>query len=541
MSDRGGEPNEGRRPSLSELLRRFKHEIISDWERQVRALSVARDLSRPALLDHIPMLLDRIADLAEDPACSDVERATATRHALERLEEGFDLTEVVTELSLLRNAILRVWEREELDPNRQGDVRVLNQAVDQALAASVEQYTRARARTLRALDRISTAALEARTLDELLHRLLMVFLESTPAVDTAAILLCAGENLEVRAAIGLEADADPGLSVRIGEGFAGTIARERQPLHLRAATADRLVENEVIRMRNVRALYGVPLLQGDELIGVAHMGSLTAYSFSDEDRQLFSAMAARATACICQHMLHDLAEQALRMREELLAIVSHDLRNPLAAIDMAARLLGSKLADHPDHRIQKQIEIILRSSGRMARLIHDLLDVASIRAGRLSIDPKPERIWELLTDAIDMHQAAALEHGIALRLEEMKEPELRSNCDRERFSQVMANLLGNAIKFCRAGDQVTVLVDREGDEINFAIADTGPGIEPAELDRVFDPYWSANNHKSTGTGLGLAITKGIIEAHGGRIWVRSEVGRGTSFFFTLPIARSAGA
>ena len=229
---------------------------------------------------------------------------------MQRLDEGFDLTQVVAELSMLRDCILKLWEQSVLDPSRLIELRIVNQAIDRAVSASVERFTRARDRTLIALDRIANEALESRSLDELLQRLLQVFVDTTAAVDTAVILIREGDELRVRAARGVEAEAEREFTLRIGEGFAGKIAADRQPVSLQSAATDPLVKSAALRARGIRALYGVPLMDVGDVIGVAHMGSLTAHELSQQDKRLFAAMASRASAAIHQHMLRERADRA---------------------------------------------------------------------------------------------------------------------------------------------------------------------------------------------------------------------------------------
>jgi len=219
---------------------------------------------------------------------------------------------------VLRDCITRIWSEHE-EPRHVLEFRVLNQAIDRAVNASIERYTRARDRTLEALDRISNAALESPTLDDFLNRLLTVLVETTPAVETCTILLREGDRLRVRASIGLDHEVRDRVTQAIGEGFAGTIAATRQPLGLSNAADDPIIRRPAIRAAGIRALYGVPLANGDEVIAVAHMGSRTANTFSKQDKRLFAAMANRATTAIFQHLLREEADRAtaaLRERDQ---------------------------------------------------------------------------------------------------------------------------------------------------------------------------------------------------------------------------------
>lgn len=225
---------------------------------------------------------------------------------------------------------------------------------------------------------------------------------------------------------------------------------------------------------------------------------------------------------------------AVRSRDRVLAAVSHDLRNPLGTILSTSAMLLTRLGDDP--RWRRHLEIVHRSCVRMEHLIADLLDMASIGAGQLSLRTKPEPADHLVQEALDLHQPLAEEAGIALVQGACADGEL-VECDRQRVLQVFDNLIGNALKFCRAGDTVTLGCQRTEGGVCLSVEDTGPGIQPALLTHLFDPFWSGPG-STTGVGLGLFIVRGIVERHGGRIDVTSAPGHGTRFSFTLPIASS---
>ena len=174
----------------------------------------------------------------------------------------------------------------------------------------------------------------------------------------------------------------------------------------------------------------------------------------------------------------------------------------------------------------------------MEHLIADLLDMASIGAGRLSLETKPELADEVLREAVELHQPLAGEKDITLVQRDQAEGVFIEG-DRQRVMQVFANLIGNALKACRAGDAVTLACEPRDGAVRFSVEDTGPGIEPGLLEHLFDPYWSGPGAR-TGVGLGLYIARGIVERHGGHIDVESTVGRGTRFCFTIPMALDGG-
>jgi signal transduction histidine kinase len=227
------------------------------------------------------------------------------------------------------------------------------------------------------------------------------------------------------------------------------------------------------------------------------------------------------------------AKRAIAAREQLVAVVSHDLKSPLSTISMTTSgLLHELPAQQTD--VRRALERIGRSADRMGRLIRDLLDLARLEGGRLSIAPRSQEVTALLTEVVELFRAQAA--AKSLRLEPQKlAPEAEWACfDRERILQVLANLVGNAVKFTPAGGQITLEARRVGREVILSVRDTGPGISEDERDHVFDRYWQANETAQQGTGLGLSIAKGLVELHGGRIWVASQPGTGSTFSFSLP-------
>ena len=230
-------------------------------------------------------------------------------------------------------------------------------------------------------------------------------------------------------------------------------------------------------------------------------------------------------------------ERALAAREDVLRIVAHDLRNPLNTIIMQSSLLERE-GPEPERRDPKPRLVLQRSAKRMNLLIQDLLDVSAIEAGQLKVERVPTSAGDLAREAVEAQSLLAASSELELRLE--LEPDIPDVlCERKRLVQVFENLLGNALKFTPKGGCITVTAAAKDGAVQFAVADTGPGIAPESMPHVFDRFWqAATRERRLGAGLGLPITKGIVEAHGGRIWLESTVGRGTTFFFTIPVAPS---
>jgi PAS domain S-box-containing protein len=225
------------------------------------------------------------------------------------------------------------------------------------------------------------------------------------------------------------------------------------------------------------------------------------------------------------------AEAAIRTREEVLAIVSHDLRNPLNTIAMGA----TALRDFPGQDPGRYVDMIQRAIQRMNRLIEDLMDVVKLEGGqRLALDPAVVELPPMLGEMRESFQAqGGPRHQTVTCHSDPAVPPIVA--DRDRLLQVLSNLLGNAMKFTPEGGRVSIQARRVEGEVWISVADTGPGIPPDDLPRIFDPYWQARRTARLGAGLGLTISKGIVEAHGGRIWVESRAGEGSTFTFALPI------
>jgi PAS domain S-box-containing protein len=226
------------------------------------------------------------------------------------------------------------------------------------------------------------------------------------------------------------------------------------------------------------------------------------------------------------------AEAAIRTREEVLAIVTHDLRNPLNTVAMGA----TALRDFRGQDTARYVDMIQRGINRMSRLIEDLMDVVKLEGGQmLSLDAAAVELPPLLGEIRESFQAQAQPRQQTLTGD--WEPEMPPIvADRDRLHQVLANLLANALKFTPEGGRVGIAARRVEAEVWISVQDSGPGIAAEDVPRIFDPYWQARRTARLGAGLGLTISKGIVEAHGGRIWVESRPGEGSMFIFALPIA-----
>ena len=262
-------------------------------------------------------------------------------------------------------------------------------------------------------------------------------------------------------------------------------------------------------------------------IAAALVGTgLLSASVSILVRRLVADEVAKATLS----QMYNEARLQIDAREQVLKIVSHDLRNPLGTVMMGSGLMLE--VELPPEKRREHLQRIKRAGERMDRLVRDLLDVAKLEAGRVAIATRELEVAPLLREAHDMLEPLAAEHSIALALD-VPDDLPRITADAGRVLQVLSNLVGNAIKFTPPQGRIVVSARIATGGVQFSVRDTGPGIPPEQLDRIFSRFWQADAADRRGIGLGLTIAKGIVDAHDGRLWVESRVGEGTTFHFVL--------
>lgn len=229
-------------------------------------------------------------------------------------------------------------------------------------------------------------------------------------------------------------------------------------------------------------------------------------------------------------------QQAVRARDDLVAVVSHDLRNPMTVISMLCGMMQKSFSSdgpHTSRRISSAIDTMQQAASRMNVLLEDLLDTSKIEAGRYTITPQSLDVSQIFDEAYSLLAPLALDKSIDLAFS--AEPDLRVKADPERLFQVLSNLIGNAIKFTPKKGHIDVAAVAEGNEILFTVRDSGEGIPPEQLPHIFERYWTVKEGNPTGSGLGLYISQGIIKAHGGVLAANSQVGQGSEFRFTVPV------
>ncbi len=316
------------------------------------------------------------------------------------------------------------------------------------------------------------------------------------------------------------------------------LPRELAKLHGKEVRAFAEGRDEARRMGQRRQIFGRrkngEIFSAEASISKATIGGRIAFTAVLRDvTERWAAEQEKTELLATTQRARDIAERAVAQRDEMLGIVSHDLRNPLSAIGMCAGVIADDTTT-PDERA-RLADTIVESVGWCQRLIADLLDISSIEAGTLSITRGDVDPLIVVGRALNLFELPAAERELALRAEGMEHlPHLHA--DGGRLLQVLVNLIGNAIKFTRAGGSIAVSAEQVDDSVVFSVRDTGIGIAPDEIPMVFERRWrSVEKSTEPGSGLGLAIARGVVHAHGGRIWVDSAPGEGSHFRFSIPI------
>jgi signal transduction histidine kinase len=290
-------------------------------------------------------------------------------------------------------------------------------------------------------------------------------------------------------------------------------------------------------LADMQTYLATPLVHGGETVGAIafHFKEAAAVGASDRTFTLLIAQAAatalhRARTYDAELDKRKHAELLAQAREDVLGVVAHDLRNPLNLIQMTAELMIDE--ELSLERRREMLDIAIRAAKQMNRLIDDLLDTVRLQAGRLSLDVEEVSVDSIMKQAEETYRPLA--HRRHLHFETTAQDGAMVRADPARVSQIVGNLIGNAIKFSREDGSVKLRATSEEKQVVFQVVDDGPGIPPDNMSHLFDNFWQARKNDRRGVGLGLAIVKELVEAHGGKIWVESKVDHGSTFSFSLP-------
>ncbi len=362
------------------------------------------------------------------------------------------------------------------------------------------------------------------------------------STDHTTFVRIAGAN-EPRASLARELEQPTAYSILRGP-MIEDAWRTGQPVLLERLTPDDLPKYarspehlELLRRIAPRSMVVAPLTSRGQRLGVMiWILSRRDRHYDQRDLGLAMTLAGRVSLAVENTRLYKSTIEANQLRDQVLGVVAHDLRNPLSLIRLQVEALERQPGE-PERRSTRPQQVILRAADRMNRLIQDLLDVAQLEAGQLGLERIPMSATTFLSETVDSLRTLAQSTSLVLDVDR----DLPDICgDHDRLCQVLENLIGNAIKFTPAGGRITVSARARDRDVLYSVADTGRGIAPENLPHVFDRFWQAKKG-AHGAGLGLPIARGIVEALGGQIWAESTPGRGTTFLFTVPIARRGEA
>jgi PAS domain S-box-containing protein len=396
-------------------------------------------------------------------------------------------------------------------------------------------------KVVRQMQSITEAGLIDLSFDELLGELVSRVREAL-AADTAIILLDENGVLHARAAVGLAQEIRD-VRIPVGVGFAGRIAKERQPAILNEIPYEDLIIGGHLRTKGVRSLVGVPLLSGDtRVLGVLQVGCMRPREFKNDDVHLLRLAAERVALSVERAARvealrsRDKLEVSNRRKDEFLAMLSHELRNPLSALQNA--LLTASL---DESRRARSLEIARRQAEQLGRLIDDLLDATRLTQGRITLRKEPVDIRHILERAIESTRSVIDSRNLRLRVALTPEA-IQIEADPSRLEQVFVNLLSNAAKYTEGGGRIEVVAECQKEEASVLIRDTGIGIDTEMLPIIWDLFTQADSglgRTQGGLGIGLTVARRLVKLHGGSIEAHSEGrGRGAEFLVRLPLIPS---
>ncbi|HEX9310016.1 MAG TPA: GAF domain-containing sensor histidine kinase, partial [Gemmatimonadaceae bacterium] len=407
-----------------------------------------------------------------------------------------------------------------------------------------DELRRVRSRAAKLLE-VTTALSEARSVEEVTQVVLSKGVEVVEA--TRGVLVSVeGDDLKLLGTHGVS----PHLQAQLG-----TITRDTEIPVVHALRKGEMISIESAdefrerysgayegfgELADMQTYLATPLVHAGETVGALALHFKEAAALGASDRTFTLLLAQAAATALYRARSYDAeqdkrrhAELLAHAREDVLGVVAHDLRNPLSLIVTTTELLQEE--DLEPARRKQILDIARRAGKQMNRLIEDLLDTVHLASGKLSLDLEDVAVAAVFRQADETFRPIAEKRR--LRLTAMPPEEtVAVRADPLRVSQVLGNLIGNALKFTPENGDVIFHAAPNGIEVVFHVSDTGPGIPEDQREHLFEQFWQARKNDKRGVGLGLTIAKGIVEAHGGRIWCESIVGGGSTFSFTLPVA-----
>jgi signal transduction histidine kinase len=381
--------------------------------------------------------------------------------------------------------------------------------------------------TLRKLQLVTEAALSALDLEPLFDELL-IRTRDVLGADTCAILLLdpSTNELVARAAKGIEEEVEAGVRIPVGKGFAGRIAAYRHPVVLPDVDhAD--VLNPILREKGIKSLLGAPLMSRDKVLGVIHVGTLRPRDFTDDDIELLELAAQRVAQGLERALVHEELVHVEELQRRFVALASHELRTPAAAVYGAAATLRHRRDTLGPELTDQLIDVLFLQSERLARLTEQLLDLSRLDASRVHISIQPTGVRaqiEALLVALDLGRPESVQIDVA--------PDLTIDTDRDALDHIVTNLLMNALRYGEA--PVRVEAQARDTHFRLAVEDSGPGVDPDFESRLFERFQRGDSGKS-GAGLGLSIARLYAHALGGELSYAPRIPHGARFELVLPL------
>ena len=379
---------------------------------------------------------------------------------------------------------------------------------------------------LRKLQAVTDAALSHLGLDELLDELLERIRDALEA-DTSALLMLDTEREELvaRAAKGLEEEVERGTRIPYGKGFAGRIAATRDIVMIEDVDHS-YVLNPILHEKGVKSLLGAPLLVGDKVLGVVHVGTLTPRIFTADDADLLRVVSARAAIAIDRALAYDEVVRLTELQREFVSLAAHELRTPAATVyGLAATIAHRQLAPEMVEQLQQTLH---EQAERMSRLVEQLLDMSRLDAAAIRVNPEPLVLRAELEHIVHA-TALGREH-----LVELDAPEKTVVADRAVLERVIGNLLTNALRY--GAPPVRIVAHETDSQLCISVRDRGNGIDPDFVPQLFDRFQrsDAARQSGTGAGLGLSIARLYARAHGGDVVYAPDGESGARFDLVLP-------
>jgi len=417
----------------------------------------------------------------------------------------------------------------------------LKEVIASALAKERLLRENVRLRALIPLYELSKAFMSVTNLQELLQEVVQVGCQETGA-DRASLMLLSedGETLTIQAAIGLSEEVVKSTAPKLGEGIAGRVALQGEPLVLDSRSPPSEEFEKLMKLDQISSAICIPLTVRNELIGVLNLSKLGDESppFTTGSVQLTSVLAGQAAIAIKNAYLFEEIQQAYsdlkkldKLKSEFINVASHELRTPLAIVLGYASLLEEQTTD----TTRKYVLPIIQNALRLRKLLTDMLNLRYLEAGEMDLELEPVQLSDVVDAVVGDLGFLADEKGEGVIIGIAQDlPSIWA--DRGKLHLIVSNLVSNAIKFTPEGGEIEITALMEEDQLRVAVRDTGVGIAGEEYDRIFDRFYQVEDsltRRHSGLGLGLSIVKELVELHQGRVWVESQTGQGSTFYFTI--------